>query len=118
MAPGDLRRIVREQAGELRIEEIGVARPRAVVHQGPDHLDAMLAQMLEPLVVPGKVELAWSFRSNRLPQDRVANRLDAELDHRVEVAEARVMTGVDQLVAIVVADPDDRTFDPAPQLER
>ncbi len=118
IASRDLGRIVREQVGKLRIEQTGVPRARAMVHERGDHLDPALAEVFEPLVVPRKVELSRRLGRDRFPQDRIADRFDAETDHRVEVVEAGGVPGFDDLVTIFVADANDRTFDPAPQLQR
>src|SRR6188768_1271248 len=89
-----------------------------MMQQARDDPDAVLFKPLDPLFVPAEVELRGAFRSDRLPENGIANGLDPEVRHRVDISQARPMAGLDDLVAEVVANPNQRTFDAAPKLKR
>src|SRR5438309_9436230 len=110
--------VVCQEVRKIGLEQVRVARSGAVMDEARDDLDAALAQMLEAFVVPREIELAWGFRRHRLPKNGIAHRLDPDLCHGVEIGKTRAMPGIDQLIAIAVADPHDRAFDAAPQLQQ
>jgi hypothetical protein len=115
---GDDRRIVGQLGRELGVEQVGEARAGAVVDEPADDADAQVAQLAQPLVMPREVELGRVAGDHPFPHDRIAHRANAELGDRIEIRQAEGVTGLDQLVAVIVTDPHDRAFHPAPKLER
>ena len=107
-----------EMIRELVVEQVRVARSRPMVDESANDLDAVLAETFQALVVPAEIHLTGSFRRHGFPQDRVADGLDAELRHRVDVLQTRGMASVDDLITVIVADPHHAAFDTAPQLKR
>jgi hypothetical protein len=112
------RGIVAEQLWKCRIGQAGVARARPVMNEATDDGNAKLAQPRQPNVVPREVELVGPVGRHRFPDDGIAHRLDPQSGDRVQVVEPGVMPGLDDLVPEVVADANDRAFNPAPELQR
>ncbi len=114
IALGDPGGIIGQLRREVRIEQVGVARARAVMEEAADHLDAALAKHGEPVVGPGEIELVRAFRSDRLPQDRESDRRQAEPGHQVDVRPPVAVTGLRCLVSIRVVEPDNGAFGASP----
>jgi hypothetical protein len=83
-----------------------------------DRPNAKLTQTLEPRVVPSPLGLIRPIRRDRLPQNRVAERADAERRDGIEILEAFPVPRLDGLVAELVANPDDRALESAPEFRR
>src|SRR5512133_2062414 len=87
------------------------------MEEAGDHLDPVLPQPVEPLVMPAEIELARNFRRDPLPQDRIADRLDAKLGHGVDVRETGGVARLDDLVPIYVTDAGYGAFHPTPKFQ-
>ncbi len=108
--------MARQAFGEAGVEQVGVARPAAMVHQPDDRLDPEFGEPAQPFVGEAPVAAVRVVRRHRLPQDRIAQRADAERGDAIEILDAVPVAGLGELVAIVVADADHGTFEPAPKL--
>jgi len=89
-----------------------------MMEQAPDDLDPTLLKSGKALVGPTEVELVRMVGGDAFPQERVADRRDAEPCDQVDVRRPAAMAGLGGLVAPPVADPYDRAFRPAPEFER
>ncbi len=68
--------------------------------------------------MPGEIEFVRRLRSDRFPQDWIANRLHTQLGHGVKIGHPSPVPGVACLVTELVANAQQSALDPAPQLER
>ncbi len=117
VALGDSRRETLETAREAGIDQAGVARAGAVVHQAGDGAHLQFAQAAQALVRPPPVEAVRRVRRDPLPEHRIAQRLEAQPREQVEIAEPLLMAASQRLVEEPVADPVHRALMPAPQLQ-
>jgi hypothetical protein len=84
------------------------------MEQPADHLDAALAKHGEAVVGPGKVEPVRPIRRDRFPQDREADRGQAELRDEVDIASPVPVAGLRCLVSIRVVEADNGAFGASP----
>src|SRR5215218_5567792 len=118
ITPGDAHGVAGEKLRKAWIEQIGIARPAAVVDEAGDRRDAEPSKTVEALVVPGPVRFVGPVRGDRLPQDGVAQRPKPKRRDPVEIVDPIAMAGLQALVAEIVGDPRDRAFQSAPHLKR
>ncbi len=107
---GDGAGIFRQLGREGRIDQAGVARAAAVVHQADNRGDPCVAQGRQALVRPFPVGAGNAVRRSALPQDRVADRADTESSKLGYVVEPVSMTVAVHLAVIIVVDAIDCTF--------
>ena len=107
----DATRVGRELLWEPLVEQRRLWRTAPVVDEPDDRTDVQLAEPLQPLVAPAPV-----MRS--LPEDRVADRGDAQPGEPVEIVESRGVAAGVELVEVRVADAVDGRLDPGPDFER
>ena len=88
-----------------------------MVDEPGDDADAVTAQAIEARVVPAEIELVGAGGGDMLPQDREADRLDAERGDRVDIFEPVELAHFAKFVADLVTDAHDAALDTAPQLE-
>jgi len=89
-----------------------------MVDQADDGTDAEPAQLVQPLVGEAPVGALDPVGCGRLPQHRIADRLQAQVGEAGQVGEAPGVAGAVELGEDAVADPVDGALDTAPQLER
>ena len=110
--------IVGEERGERRIEQVGVARPAAVVEQRDDRFDTGIGQRSQPRARPAEVDDQRIVGRRPLPQHRRPRRVDAERREQCDVAVAAVMPGQRELVDDAVRiDPCHRRLRRRPDFE-
>ena len=112
-APG----VPSESRCEAGVQQVGVARPAAVVHQPRHHAHAELAQPTEACVGEAPVAAVRMLRGHVLPQHRIPKRVHAERGEPIEVARPPMVTRQARLVDLPVTDAKHRAFVSAPQLE-
>jgi hypothetical protein len=107
-----------QQFGKGGIEQAGVTRAAAVVHQPRNRRDAERMQPRQAFVMPAPVALVGMLRRDRFPQDRIAQRLDAERGNGIKIGDAVGVAGLGKLIAEIVAHAGNGTFDATPQFQR
>ena len=113
----DLRREPGQLFGEAGIEQIGIARPAAMMEQSGDRPDPERAQPRQTRVAPCPVARSEAVGRDTLPQQRIAESRDAERGESVEVLDAILMPGQPDLVSEAVPHPVDGALDAAPEFE-
>jgi hypothetical protein len=93
------RRVLGEQTRKLRIGQLRVERAAAVVQERDDRLDAALGERAQPPRSPAVVAHVGVVRRDLLPQHRVARRANSQAREQLDVALARFVAGVAQLIA-------------------
>ena len=107
-----------ELLGELRVQQVGVARPRAVVQQADDRRQPEAAQPCQSRVVPSPVPQVGMVWRHPLPQHGVAQDANPERSHPVQVVVPLEVARLAELVAPLVADAHHAAFKATPHLER
>ena len=107
---GDTFGIVREAPRKGGIEQIGVERPRAMMQQRHDRLDAARPQPFE--AQRGPIEIVV------FPQDRKTGCCDLQIGNQIDIAQARAKARLGALIAHGRgADPSDARFGRRPDLD-
>src|SRR6185295_1380749 len=105
-----------ELVREFRIEQTRMARAAAMVKQTGDRCDSKIAQQCEPFIRPGPVWLG-TVGMDTFPEDRIAQRRDAELGKHLQVIGTLVMSIALELAEVHVIDEIHRAFQAAPKFE-
>ena len=106
-------RVPGELARKLRVQQARVPGTAAVVQKCRDRADAELAQARKPAILD-----VPAARLDVLPEDRLAERTDAQRRESIEVLDSRVMAVAPDLVVPPVAHTVHRAFHAAPELQR
>jgi hypothetical protein len=115
VALGDAGDEIGEFGGEIGVEQVRVERSRSVVEEPADHADAALAQHCETIVGPAEVASVRVLGRNLLPENRKADRADTYRLQQIEVGCAYAVARLLGLVAVIVANTDDRALGASPQ---
>jgi hypothetical protein len=102
----------------MTIEQIGVTRPAAVVHEAGDRSHFQSSHPSQALVRPPPIAFVRVVRGDRFPEHRVTEGADAEPRYRIKILDPPDVAGVGKLVSELVTDADGRAFEAAPQLQR
>jgi hypothetical protein len=78
ITPRELTRIIRELNCKIRVEQMRIRRPAAVVNEPDDRFDAGALQMGQLLVGPGPIPFHVSPRSSPFPKEWITQRADAK----------------------------------------
>ena len=87
------------------------------MREAADHSGPALAKHRESFVSPGPVAIVRPLGRDILPQNRIADSRDTEIGDQVYVAPPVSMSRFFALIPVLVAEPDDGTFNASPHLE-
>jgi hypothetical protein len=96
---------------------MGVARPAAMMDEADNRLNSKKAEALQTLIVPAPVRGKWAIRCDRFPKHGIPQCPYSQRRDSIQVAKTAVVSGLCDLVSVRVTDPDQRTFEAAPELK-
>ena len=102
---------------KLRVDQIRVARPAAMVNETDDWPDAEIAKHREAPIAPPPIQRPVALLHS-LPQNRIPHSLDAQSCYALKIVEPMFVTGTAQLLKILVMDTVLRAFHASPEFQR
>ena len=89
-----------------------------MMEEAANDLDSEIFEHRQALVGPRKVICVRPVGSHAFPEDRIADRFDAEARDQGDIGGTGTVSGLHHLIAPAIADANDRALGAGPQFRR